>query len=123
MSRVIGSRNVMGSPVTPANVREAVGDDVAGIILDLGLGTAALEDTSFFAPAVHNHDDLYYTEAEIDTALALKSDATHTHTGAEVVTSLGGALAAIPDDTSGSLNQATVNAILAGLRTLGVLTP
>lgn len=32
-----------------------------------------------FAPAVHAHDDRYYTEAESDAKLAGKSDATHSH--------------------------------------------
>jgi deleted-in-malignant-brain-tumors protein 1 len=32
-----------------------------------------------FAAAAHNHDDLYYTETEVDTLLADKADATHNH--------------------------------------------
>lgn len=32
-----------------------------------------------FPPEAHNHDDLYYTEAEADTLLAGKSDTTHLH--------------------------------------------
>lgn len=32
------------------------------------------------AESDHNHDDLYYTESEIDAKLASKSDATHNHT-------------------------------------------
>jgi hypothetical protein len=147
MSRVIGEQGVFGSPVTAANVRRAVQHDPAGVKSDLGLGSAAGFDSSVFAPAVHTHDDRYYTEsevdtalagksatshthddryyteAEVDTALALKSDTTHTHTGAAVVTSLGGAQAAIANDASGAANQATVNAILAALRSLGLLTP
>ena len=31
------------------------------------------------ADAVHNHDDRYYTESEIDTALNGKADSTHSH--------------------------------------------
>lgn len=33
------------------------------------------------APSSHNHDDRYYTETEIDTKLANKSDTTHNHDG------------------------------------------
>lgn len=33
------------------------------------------------APASHSHDDLYYTEAEVDALLANKSDTSHTHDG------------------------------------------
>ena len=32
-----------------------------------------------FAPAAHSHDDRYYTEAEMNTKLAGKSDASHVH--------------------------------------------
>ena len=34
-----------------------------------------------YAPASHTHDDRYYTETEVDTLLAGKSDSTHTHDG------------------------------------------
>jgi hypothetical protein len=34
---------------------------------------------STFPPETHNHDDLYYTESEVDTALAGKASATHDH--------------------------------------------
>lgn len=33
------------------------------------------------ANASHSHDDIYYTETEIDAKLASKSDSSHTHTG------------------------------------------
>lgn len=39
---------------------------------------------STFPPASHNHDDRYYTESEVDTALAGKSDVGHTHTKSEI---------------------------------------
>lgn len=32
-----------------------------------------------YAPTVHNHDDRYYTESEVDAALALKSPVVHNH--------------------------------------------
>ena len=32
----------------------------------------------------HTHDDRYYTETEIDTALSSKSDSTHTHTKTDI---------------------------------------
>jgi len=34
-----------------------------------------------FPPDVHNHDERYYTETEVDSALAEKSDTTHNHDG------------------------------------------
>ena len=34
---------------------------------------------STFPPSSHTHDDRYYTESEIDTALSNKSDSTHSH--------------------------------------------
>ena len=36
------------------------------------------------ANATHNHDDRYYTETEINTKLANKADLSHTHTKADV---------------------------------------
>lgn len=50
---------------------------------------------STFTPATHNHDDLYFTEAEVTSALAGKSDTDHTHddlyfTESEVTTALAG---------------------------------
>jgi hypothetical protein len=39
---------------------------------------------STFPSASHNHDDRYYTESEIDTALAGKSDVGHTHVKADI---------------------------------------
>jgi hypothetical protein len=49
---------------------------------------------STFPPSTHNHDDLYFTEAEVATALGAKSDVGHNHndlyfTEAEVATALG----------------------------------
>lgn len=35
--------------------------------------------SSLYAEATHNHDDRYYTENEIDTALNGKADSVHTH--------------------------------------------
>lgn len=39
---------------------------------------------SAFTPASHTHDGRYYTESEMDTALAGKSDTNHTHTAVQV---------------------------------------
>ena len=37
-----------------------------------------------FAPATHKHDDLYYTETEVNNLLSGKAPATHTHTASQV---------------------------------------
>ena len=37
-----------------------------------------------FPPASHDHDDRYYTESEVDTALNGKASSTHTHTISDV---------------------------------------
>ena len=42
-------------------------------------GYATVEQLNAKADANHNHNDIYYTETEIDTKLASKSDATHNH--------------------------------------------
>lgn len=39
---------------------------------------------STFPPAGHNHDDRYYTEAEVDDLLAGKADTSHTHSISQV---------------------------------------
>lgn len=41
-----------------------------------GLGSAAFTDSSEYADSAHTHDDRYYTETEVDNALALKSNKT-----------------------------------------------
>ena len=38
------------------------------------------------AASDHNHDDRYYTETEVDTKLAEKSDTTHTHGAMSTIT-------------------------------------
>ena len=48
-----------------------------------------------FPPSTHTHDDRYYTETEVDTALSGKANASHTHddryyTESEVDTKLSG---------------------------------
>jgi len=52
--------------------------DITGLTSD----SAALQiELSAKAPVVHSHDDLYYTEAEIDASLALKKDDFTENTG------------------------------------------
>jgi hypothetical protein len=41
--------------------------------------TGVTDKPAAFPPEAHTHDDRYYTESEVDTALAGKSDAGHTH--------------------------------------------
>ena len=48
--------------------------DTADLIVE---GDARLTDAR--TPTAHDHNTLYYTEAEIDTALSGKSDTTHHH--------------------------------------------
>lgn len=51
------------------------------------------------APASHSHDDMYYTEAEMDEKLSGKAASGHTHTASDV-----GAIA----NTSGSVGAANI---------------
>lgn len=45
-------------------------------------GYATIEQLGSKADAEHSHDDLYYTESEVDTLLSSKSDSTHNHDSA-----------------------------------------
>jgi hypothetical protein len=37
-----------------------------------------------FPPTEHNHDDIYYTESEVDTKLGGKANTTHNHTASDI---------------------------------------
>lgn len=39
---------------------------------------------STFAPSSHSHNDLYYTEAEVDSKLSGKANSSHTHTKSQI---------------------------------------
>lgn len=54
---------------------------------------ATIEQLNLKADIDHNHNDIYYTEVEIDTLLANKSDKTHKHDGEYDV--LGSAIEAL----------------------------
>ena len=65
------------------------GDTMTGLLTLSGAPTSALHaatkayaDTK--APAAHTHDDRYYTEEEVDAALAGKAPTSHTHSIANV---------------------------------------
>lgn len=42
------------------------------------------QNSSSFASSSHNHDERYYTEPEMNTALSGKANTTHQHSGAEI---------------------------------------
>ena len=42
------------------------------------------QNSSAFASSSHNHDERYYTEPEMNTALSGKANTTHQHSGAEI---------------------------------------
>ena len=70
------------------NANEAnklVGYNIANTLIDSGseipTSHAVFTAISGKANASHDHNDKYYTEAEIDAKLALKSDSTHNHDG------------------------------------------
>ena len=50
-------------------------------VIDLS-GYATIEDLTGKADVGHSHDDVYYTETEIDTLLVNKADVTHNHDSA-----------------------------------------
>ena len=50
-----------------------------------------------FAPSAHNHNDLYYTEAEVDSKLSGKAAASHKHSAADIT----------------SVNASAINGVIA----------
>lgn len=56
-----------------------------------------------FADSVHNHDDKYYTETEIDAKLSEKADSAHSHSISEVY-GLEGALSDINASIDGKVS-------------------
>ena len=63
---------------------------------------------SEYAATSHNHDDRYYTESEVDNALAQKAAASHTHTPASI-----GAAAASHNHNGTYYTETEVDALLA----------
>ena len=77
-------------------------------------GVKAVSDTK--APLVHDHDSRYYTEAEVDSALALKSDTGHDHLAADVTdlqTYVDGRVQLVVDAAPAALD--TLNELAAAL--------
>lgn len=74
------------------------------------------------ANANHNHDDMYYTEVEIDTMLQTKSDSTHNHdsdydTKGSAETALDTAKAYTDTKTSGLASTSSVNTSISNHNT------
>lgn len=88
-------------------------DNLAGLTntalarTNLGLGTAATQSSSAFAAAGHDHNSTYYTQGQVDAALAGKSNLGHGHAIGDV-TDLTTQLAAKQDNlglTEGSASD------------------
>ncbi len=90
----------LGGDITTAGKQLLDDVDASAQRTTLGLGTAATENSTAFAAAVHSHNDLYFTEAEVTTFLAGKAEAAHTHAQSDV-TGLVSALAAKADLVGG----------------------
>ena len=89
-----------------------------GTLTDDGAGTVSLNYPSLS----HIHDDRYYTETEVDTALAGKSNTGHTHTASNItdfVEALGDATAALLTEGAGI---DLVYDDVAGTLTIGLLS-
>lgn len=66
---------------------------------------ATIEELESKADSEHNHDDLYYTESEVDTLLSSKSDSTHNHDSAyDSKGSADNALASAKDYTDSAVS-------------------
>lgn len=97
-----GSGDVVG-PASSVDNRIATFDGVTGkLIQDSGTAISDL------AAAVHTHDDRYYTESEVDTALAGKAATSHTHAQADItnlVTDLAGKAASVHTHTASAITD------------------
>ena len=76
--------DLSNKPTIPSKISDLTNDsdfieksNTSGLIKNDG----SIDTTTYLSSLPsHNHDDRYYTESEIDTSLAGKSDTTHTHT-------------------------------------------
>lgn len=66
------------------NITDPVWGSISGTLADQEDLQTALDGKS---PASHTHNDLYYTETEIDTALAGKANTSHSHSYAPIPSS------------------------------------
>lgn len=84
-----GKTNVNSLPFVDGAMRDYVDTEIAELSKDIETLNTLVSDTSVAdqianamttkADVNHTHDDLYYTESEIDTKLSTKADADHTH--------------------------------------------
>lgn len=101
-----GSSSAGGAATSANKVNKAVtfnnsGEGVAsGTSFDGSTARTISYNTVGAAPASHNHDDRYYTESEVDSLLAGKSDTGHNHDGSyykktEVDTKISNAVSSV----------------------------
>lgn len=71
---------------------------------------------SSFSPSSHEHNDLYYTESEIDIKLGDKTDIGHTHTSSNITdaTESNTANRIVKRNASGNFSAGTITATLSG---------
>lgn len=81
------------------------------------LAKLAEEVTTAFASAAHTHDDRYFTEAEVTSALSGKANTSHTHSIADTTnlqTTLDGKAAAVHTHDDRYFTEAEVTSALSG---------
>lgn len=91
------------------SIRNKAGTEVSRIKADGSFTGATLWDKisgkpSTYAPSSHTHDDRYYTESEINTKLATKSDTSHTHNLSTMINTLSTG-SATPTDADYCITQ------------------
>lgn len=89
----VGLGNVDNTADSAKSVKYATSAGSAGAVA--WANVSGKPDT--FAPSAHNHNDLYYTEAEVDSKLSGKAAASHKHGAADIT----------------SVNASAINGVIA----------
>lgn len=79
----VGLGNVDNTADSAKSVKYATSAGTAGTANAVAWGNVSGKPSTF-APSAHSHNDLYYTETEMDSKLSGKANSSHTHTKSQI---------------------------------------